>query len=48
MESKDITIERAHRIGSKINGKKRAIIVKSLNYKDKVPVMNQYRQKQLW
>ena len=28
MESKDITIERAHRTGSKINGKKRAIIVK--------------------
>ena len=48
MENKDITIERAHRIGSKINGKKRAIIVKSLNYKEKVAVMNQYRQKQLW
>ena len=48
MESKDITIERAHRIGSKINGKKRAIIVKFLNYKDKDAVLNQYRQKQLW
>ena len=35
MESKDITIERAHRTGSKINAKKRAIIVKSLNHKDK-------------
>ena len=43
MESKDISIERAHRTGSKINGNKRAIIVKFLNYKDK----NQYRQKQL-
>ena len=48
MESKDITIERAHRTGSKINGKKRAIIVKFLNYKDKDAVLNQYRQKQLW
>ena len=35
MESKDITIEKAHRTGSKINGKKRAIIVKFLNYKNK-------------
>ena len=35
MESKDITIEKAHRTGSKIKGKKRAIIVKFLNYKNK-------------
>ena len=48
MESKDMTIERAHRIGSKINGQKRAIIVKFLNYKDKDTPLNQYRQKQLW
>ena len=48
MESKDITIDRAHRIGSKINGKKRDIVVKFLNYKDKDVVLNQYRQKQLW
>ena len=48
MKSKDITIERAHRTGFKINGKKRAIIVKFLNYKDKDAVLNQYRQKQLW
>ena len=48
MESKDITIERAHRTGSKINSKKRAIIVKCLNYKDKDAVLNQHRQKQLW
>ena len=48
MESKEITIETAHRTGSKINGKKRAIIVKFLNYKDKDAVLNQYRQKQLW
>ena len=39
MESKDITIETEHRIGSKINGKKRAIIVKFLNYKDKHAVL---------
>ena len=48
MEGKYITIERAHRAGSKINGKKRTIIVKILNYKDKDTVLNQYRQKQLW
>ena len=43
MESKDITLETSHRRGSKINGKKRAIIIRSLD-----PVLNQYRQKQLW
>ena len=42
MESKDITLETSHRRGSKINGKKRAIIIRSLD-----PVLNQYRQKQL-
>ena len=35
MKSKDITIERARRACSKINSKKRSIIVKFLNYKDK-------------
>ena len=40
MESKDIAIERAHRTGSKINGKKRAIIVKFSNYEDKDAVLN--------
>ena len=48
MGRKDITIERAHRTGFKINGKKRAITVTFLNYKDKDAVLNQYRQKQLW
>ena len=48
VERKDITTERAHRTGSKINGKKRAIIVKFFNYKDKDAVLNQYRQKQPW
>ena len=41
MENKDIAIERAHRKGSKINGKKRYIIVKFLIYKDKDAVLNQ-------
>ena len=36
------------RTGSKLNGKKRLIIVKFLNYKDKDVVLNQYRQKPLW
>ena len=31
-----------------ISSKKRAITVIFLNYKDKDPVLNQYRQKQLW
>ena len=31
MESKDVIIERAHRTDSKIEGKKRAIIIKFLN-----------------
>ena len=48
MERKDITIERAHRTCSKINGKKRAIIVKFLDYKEKDALLNQYRQKELW
>ena len=48
MESKNITIGKAHRTCSKINGKTRAIIVKFLNYKDKDAVLNHYRQKQLW
>ena len=48
MERKDITSERGHRTGSKINGKKRAIIVKFLSYKDKDAILNQYRQKPLW
>ena len=47
MESKNINIERSHRTGSKINGKKRAIIAKFLNYQRKDTVLNQYRQKQL-
>ena len=48
MESKDIIIERAHRTGSKINGRKRAIIVKLLTFKYKDAALNQYRQKQIW
>ena len=46
MERKDITSERGHRTGSKINGKKRAIIVKFLSYKDKDAALNHCRQKQ--
>ena len=46
MESKDVTIERAQRTGYKLNGKKRPIIVKFLNYKDKDAALNQCNQKQ--
>ena len=40
MESKDINIERAHRKGSKINGKKRSIIVKFSSYKITLSLTN--------
>ena len=40
MESKDITTETAYRTGFKINGKKRAIIVRFLNYKGRDAVRN--------
>ena len=45
MESNDITFERVKSSGSKINGKKIAIIVKFLNYKDKDAALNQHGQK---
>ena len=48
LESKDITIERTHRTGSKINGKKKAIIVTFLNYKNKHVLLKQYKQKIFW
>ena len=38
MESKAITIKKAHRTGSKVNGKERAIIANLLNYKCKYAV----------
>ena len=47
MESKDITTEKAHSKGSKINGKKTSINVIFWNYKDKDAALNQYRQKKL-
>ena len=37
-----------HRTGFKINDKKKAIMLKFLNYKDKDAAQDQYRQKQLW
>ena len=40
MESKDINIERAHRKGSKINGKKRSIIIKFSSYKITLSLTN--------
>ena len=48
MESKDIIIERVHKTGFKINDKKKDIMQKFLNHKDKDAAQNQYRQKQLW
>ena len=48
MESKDTIIERVYRTGFKINDKKKDIMLKFLNHKDKDAAQNQYRQKQLW
>lgn len=42
-----IEIERAHRTGER-NNKNRSIIVKFLNYKDKVCILKNYKEKQLW
>ena len=48
LENLDITIERVHRTGFKINDLKKTIMLKFLNYKDKDAAQDQYRQKQLW
>ena len=43
-----ITVWKSTQNRFQIKGKKRAIIVKFFNFKDKDAVLNQYRQKQLW
>ena len=40
LESDEITIERAHRIGKKEKGKRRTIIAKFLNYKQRETKLN--------
>lgn len=43
-----IIIERAHRVGNGKNGKKRTIIAKIHNFKDKQKILSKYREKKLW
>ena len=40
----EITNERAHRIGKKEEGKRRTIIAKFLNYKQREKVLNKYKE----
>ena len=48
LETDEITIERAHRIGKKEEGKRRTIIAKFLNYKQREKVLNKYKELKLW
>lgn len=47
LNEKKVVIERAHRVGKK-GENTRTIIAKFLNYKDKVTMLNRYKEKQLW
>ena len=48
LEADKITIERAHRIAKKEEGKRRTIIAKFLNYKQREKVLNKYKELKLW
>ena len=48
LETGEITIERAHMIGKKEEGKRRTIIAKFLNYKQRENVLNKYKELKLW
>lgn len=49
LDSKNIKIERAHRVGSKRVGRKnRTIVVKFLDYKDRADVIKKYRECKFW
>ena len=48
LETDEITIERAHRIWKKEEGKRRTIIAKFLNYKQCEKVLNKYKELKLW
>ena len=47
LETDEITIERAHKIGKKEEGKRRTIITKFLNYKQREKVLNKYKKLKL-
>ena len=48
LETDEIIIERAHRIGKKKERKRRTIIAKFLNYKQRKKVLNKYKGLKLW
>ena len=48
LEADEITIQRAHRIGKKDKGKRRTIIAKYLNYKQREKVLNKCKELKLW
>ena len=43
LKTGEITVERAHRIGKEEEGKRRTIIAKFLNYKQRGKVLNKYK-----
>ena len=47
LETDEITIERAHMIGKKEEGKRRTIIAKFLNYKQREKMLNKYKELKL-
>ena len=48
LETDEITIERAHRIGQEEEGKRRTIIENFLNYKQHEKVLKKYKELKLW
>ena len=48
LETDEISIERAHMIGKKEEGKRRTIIAKFLNYKQREKMINKYKKLKLW
>ena len=48
LETDEVTIERAYRIGKKEEGKRRTIIANFLNYKQCERVLNKYKELKLW
>ena len=48
LETNEITIERAHKIGKKEEGRRRTSMAKFLNYKQREKVLNKYKDLKLW
>ena len=48
LKTDEVTIERAHRSGKREERKRRTIIAKFLNYKQRDKVLNKYKELKLW